>query len=300
MERFDGSFPMDRFRWIVSDEERMTQIRLAAMIAVLMAARTLSAGIEYQFRQIRRSEVETVPSLDITGKAVIDGDRSRVDFMGGTPYTPGTYVISLDGARSLTFVDPAHKTYAEVNLAGLASTDGSARIDVANLKSHLQSLSDHPVFAGLPTDHTRLTVKYDITMNVGNLALKQKVETIIDKWTTSAFGDINDTFLASGSLHTGNPKLDEIVDAETTRIKGLPLRQVVQVITTSENSRLGGSQLKFSPTRRQTTELVVNSVQSKTIAPNAFQVPLTYTKTDTQKRGEDTPVKMLSLEPSGE
>ena len=278
----------------------MTQIRLAATIALLLVAHTASAGIEYHFRQIRRSEVETVPSLDITGRAVVDGDRSRVDFMGGTPYTPGTYAISVDGARNLTFVDPAHKTYAEVNLAGMASAVGSARIEVANLKSNVETFGDHPVIAGLPTDHARLTVRYDITMNVGTLALKQKVQTIIDKWTTNAFGDVTDTFLASGSLHTGNSQLDEILDAETTKIKGLPLRQLVQVITTSQNPGLGSSQLKLSPTRKQTTEMVVSSVESKTVAPTVFQIPVTYTKTDTQKKGEETPVKMLSLEPSGE
>ena len=278
----------------------MSQIRLAVTVAILLGARIVSAGIEYQFRQIRRSEVETVPSLDITGRAVVEGERSRVDFTGGTPYTPGTYVISLDGARSLTFVDPAHKTYAEVNLAGLASAVGAARIEISNLKSNVETLGDHPIIAGMPTNHARLTVKYDITMNLGTLALKQRVQTIIDKWTTNVFGDVNDTFLANGSLHTGNPRLDEILDAETTKIKGLPLRQVVQVTTTSQNSRLGSSELKFSPTRKQTTEMVVSSVESRPIEPSAFQIPVTYTKQDTQKKGEETPVKMLSLEPSGD
>jgi hypothetical protein len=278
----------------------MSQIRFAAGVAVLLVAQTVTAGIEYQFRQVRRSEVETVPSLDITGKAVVEGERSRVDFTGGTPYTPGSYVISVDGARNLTFVDPAHKTYAEVNLAGLAGAVGAARIEITNLKSNVENLADHPTIAGMPTNHARLTVKYDITMKIGTLALKQKVQTIIDKWSTNAFGDVNDTFLASGSLHTGNSQIDEILDAETTKIKGFPLRQLVQVTTTSQNSRLNSSELKFSPTRKQTTETVVSSVESRAIAPSAFQIPATYTKQDLQKKGEETPVRMLSLEPSGE
>jgi hypothetical protein len=277
----------------------MSQIRLAASVVVLLVAQNVAAGIEYQFRQIRRSEVETVPSLDITGRAVVDGERSRVDFMGGVPYTPGTYAISLDGARSLTFVDPAHKTYTEVNLAGLASSVGAARIDIANLKSSVETLADHPVIAGMPTDHARLTIKYDITMNMGTLALRQKVQTVIDKWTTKAFGDVNDTFLAGGSMHTGNVQLDEILDTETTKIKGLPLRQLVQVITTSQNARVGNSELKFNPTRKQTTEMIVSSVTSKAIDPNAFLVPINFTKADSQKKGDETPVKMLSLEPAG-
>jgi hypothetical protein len=277
----------------------MNPIRLTATLTLLLAASNLTAGIEYQFRQIRRSEVETVPSLDITGRAIVDGERSRVDFTGGSQYIPGTYAISVDGSRSLTFVDPAHKTYTEVNLAGLASAVGAARIEIANLKSTVETLGDHPIIAGLPTNHDRLTIQYDITMHMGTLALKQKVQTIIDKWTTAAFGDVTDTFLGSGSLHTGNPQLDEILDAETMKIKGLPLRQLVQVITNSQNTHLGTSQLKINPTRKQTTEMVVSAVESKTIAPSSFQVPESYTRRDTLKKGEETPVKMLSLEPSG-
>ena len=65
-------------------------------------------------------------------------------------------------------------------------------------------MADQVNIAGFPTEHYRMVMSYDITVAFGSMPLTQTVKTTIDKWTTNAFGDVGDTFLASGALHTGN------------------------------------------------------------------------------------------------
>jgi hypothetical protein len=203
----------------------------------------------------------------------------------------------------MTFVDPSRKSYVEVNAASVASSIGARKITIANKKTDLTKMPDQTTIAGFPTEHYRLVMSYDITVNFGTLPLTQSVKTTIDKWTTTAFGDVGDTFLASGALHTGNPDLDAIVSAENTNIKGFALRQVVSVTTINNRAAANAdSQLHINRTVTQTSELVVTSIQpTAKVSLATFVVPLTYHKAgpvqdDTQK----SPMQTLSMEPSGQ
>jgi hypothetical protein len=275
---------------------------LIAVLLLLIAAQTASAAIQYEFRQTTASDLESIPSTDCVGRAIIEGDHSRVEFLSGNAYPPGTYIIATNGSRTMTFVDPSRKSFVEVNAASVATSIGARKITVANKKIDVTKMADQTSIAGFPTDHYRLTMSYDITVAFGNLPLTQTVKTTIDKWTTSAFGDVGDTFLASGALKTGNPDLDELVSAENN-IKGFALRQVVSVTTINNHAPIRGeTELRVNRTVTQTQELLVTSIQPRAaINVATFAVPVTYHKAgpvhdDTQK----APVQVLSMEPSGE
>src|ERR1051325_8204769 len=96
------------------------------VVGVVLMVRTATAGVEYESRQTMHSDVEAVPSSDFGGRAVIDGDRSRVDFLSGTAFPPGTYVILSDGARTQTWVDPSKKSYVQIK-SGSAGPGPRAR-----------------------------------------------------------------------------------------------------------------------------------------------------------------------------
>jgi hypothetical protein len=278
----------------------MKWVGLVIALLVLGTVQAASAAVQYEFRQTTHSDLQSMPALDMTGRGVIDGSRSRVDFLAGTGYPIGTYVITTDGSKTLTFVDPAKKTYVDVNAAGVASALGSARISIANKKLSLTQLDDHPVIAGLPTDHYRLTIKYDITVAFGTIPLTQTVNELIDKWVTQALGEVGETFLASGGVRTGNPDLDDLVDTENNKIKGFALRQTISVTTLNENSGSQASKIQLNRSLTQTRELVVTSIEPKArIAPDLFVVPATYHKPDPVR--DDTqkaPMQILSLQPS--
>ena len=274
-----------------------------ALLLLVITAPAASAAIQYEFRQSSSSDLESMPASDCVGRAIIDGDRSRVEFLSGNTYPPGTYIISTNGSRIMTFVDPSKKSFVEVNAASVTTAIGTRKIAITNKKIDLTKLPDQTTVAGFPTEHYRLIMSYDITVNFGNLPLTQTVNTTIDKWTTSAFGDVGDTFLASGALHTGNPDLDDLMSAENSNIKGFALRQTVNVTTI--NNRVpqnSTSQLKVNRTVTQTRDLTVTSIQpAATVSAATFIVPLTFHKAgpvhdDTQK----APMQVLSMEPSGE
>ena len=273
----------------------------AAMLLVFTAL-SASAAIQYEFRQTTSSDLESIPSTDCVGRAIIDGDRSRVEFVSGNAYPAGSYIIATNGSRSMIFIDPSRKSFVEINAASVASSIGGQKISIANKKiEEVVKMPDQTMVAGLPTEHYRLSMSYDITVTFGSLPLTQTVKTTIDKWTTSAFGDVGDTFLAGGALKTGNPDLDELISAENSRIKGFALRQVVNVTTINNHvPQNAETQLKVNRTVTQTRELMVTSIQPiAQLNVATFTIPVTYHKAgpvhdDTQK----TPVQVLSMEPA--
>jgi hypothetical protein len=272
-----------------------------AVMLLVITAPSASAAIQYEFRQTTSSDLESIPATDCVGRAIIDGDRSRVEFLSGNAYPAGTYIIATNGSRSMTFIDPSRKSFVEVNAASVASSIGARKITIANKKIDVTKMPDQATVAGIPTEHYRLIMSYEITVAFGNLPLTQTVKTTIDKWTTSAFGDIGDTFLASGALHTGNADLDDLISAENSNIKGFALRQIVNVTTINNRAPVNGeTQLKVNRTVTQTRELLVTSIQPVAqIGLATFTVPVTFHKAgpvhdDTQK----APMQVLSMEPS--
>lgn len=275
--------------------------KVVLAFSLIVAAHAAFGAVEYQFRQITSSDVENVPSGEFSGKGVIDGTRSRIDFLSGNAYTPGSYVITTNGSHNLVWVDPAKQAYVEVNAAGVATAVGAAKISVANKKVNLVQLEDHPQIAGLPTTHYRLTLSYDMTVSFGTIPVTQSISQIVDKWTTTAFESISENFLADGGVHTGNPDLDSLIDAETSRTQGFALKQTVSITTTSRNSEVAGSPLKVSRTRTVTREFTITSIEPKATVPaSTFIVPASFHKADPLHDDSQTPPRNLSLVPSGE
>lgn len=278
----------------------MKRITLAAML--LLAASASFAGVQYEFIQRTQSDIENIPSTDLSGRALIDGDRSRVDFItGSNSYPPGAYVISLNGSRTLTFVDPLMKSYTEVNAGAVAAAIGTSNIKIENMKSDVQKMDDHPVIAGASTDHYHLTITYDMTVVFGTKPLKQSIRTDIDKWTTLIYGDVQETFLANTAIKTGNPEIDQLIDFETMKIKGLPLKQVMKTMLTNLQGQAPGTKLGLANVRTLTREIVITSISEAKPDGSAFAIPINYKKADGEPaKAKQTQVQILSFDPPQE
>lgn len=272
--------------------------------ALLVAAvQGVFGAVQYDFRQITRSDFESMPATEESGRGVLDGDRSRIEFLSGNAFPAGSYMITTNGSRMLTFVDPTKKTYVDVNASAVASTIGMRQITISNKRVKVTQLDDHLVYAGFPTDHYQLTLDYDITVAFGSIPLTQSVHETIDKWVTQAFGDVGQDFLSSGAMRTGNPELDDLVSLENTKIKGFPLKQVTNISTTMHRENIPGSKLSdvFRPTRTQTKELTITSIAPMSSVPQSlFIVPAGYHKPDPMvDDSQKAPMQILSLQPSG-
>ena len=256
----------------------MKKTMLAALLTLL--AQSVWAGVQYDFVQNTQSDIEQIPPTHLTGRAVIDGDRSRVDFVGGNIYAPGAYVVSTNGSRTLAFVDPVSKSYSLINAAAIANAYGSQNVTVTNLKTHLETLPDKPVIAGVPASHYMLTITYEMTVRYGPLPLQQSVREDIEKWTTTRFGDVVTNFFAGGSIRTGNAELDKVIDAETTLIKGFPLRQKTLITTTNPRGTLPGTNIPLNNIRTQQSELQIQSIKPISAADSLFEIPASYQRVE--------------------
>lgn len=265
-------------------------------ISVLLAL-PCQAAVEYQFRQVTRSDQATVQTPEVTGRAIIDGDSTRVDYLSGSTFDTGTYLVARRDRGELLIINPKNKTYSVTQLSAVASSIGNRGIKIDNLKTDLRKMEGRPIVAGLPTDHYRLEATYDMTVAFGEIALTQKIQTIVDKWTTEAFGTAGDSLIVDEPLRTGNEQIDRLIEAETSRVKGLPLRQVVTITTTPSNVR-SNSQLKMNGRRRHVSEMIVTSIQARDVERSYFDVPAGFTKVQRVDTGSgDHAVETLSMEP---
>jgi hypothetical protein len=275
----------------------MKNILLA--ISLLLSVTGVQGAVQYEFRQTFHSDVDTMPSNDMTGRGIIDGDRYRVEFFSGTAFPAGTYVISNSSSQQI-WVDPSKRSYVEVNAGTVASAVGASRITISNKKTDLTKMADHPLIAGLPTEHYRLVLSYDIALPFGQIQLKQSVTTVIDKWVTMAYAGIAEAFLAGGGVHTGNPDVDDIFETENTKIKGFPLRETTEITTINANPRTPGSKLEMAQVHTQTRDLTITAIESKPeVSAAIFQVPMGFRKADPLR--DDTqkaPVHVLEMEPA--
>lgn len=269
-------------------------------VALLLMAHAAFAAIQYEFIQTSRSDSDVHPSTDFAAKAVVDGGRTRVDFISGNAYPPGTYAISNDALRKLFFVDPTQKSYTELSMLAIASAIGTSNIVISNFVPIVTKLEDRRQIAGLTAEHYRLTMTYDIAVTKKTVPLKQSVRTVIDKWTTLQFGDLAGSSLEVHLMQTGNANIDELISTEMTRIKGFPLKQTIQVTTMSPMRKpIPGSKLNLPASRTRTREVTVTAIREAPADPAIFNVPAEYRRIDFgAQQAPKSQMKVLSMEPA--
>jgi hypothetical protein len=267
--------------------------RLLVTLALALVTSPSFAAIQYEFTQKNTTDDEVQPTTDVTARAIVDGSRSRVEFMEGNLYPPGTYMIATDGARRLFFVDPVKEWYSEVNTAGAATALAASNIKIENFKTSVQTLPDTAKIAGIDAQHHRVSMSYDMTLTLKDIPLKQHIRTEIDSWTTDRFGTIDQSFLSTG-FRTGNPDIDQIIKAETSQVEGFPLRQVV-TIRTSYDLPIK-SNLKTPTTRTITRETWVTKIEETKAQASMFVIPATY-KPAAQPAAPDTTTQVLTFDP---
>jgi hypothetical protein len=276
--------------------KKLTMLTAAFALLAIPLAIPAYAAIEYDFSQRTTHEGAVIPSTELMGRAVLDGDKSRIDFTGGDVYPAGTYMVSIDGSRRLYFVDPEKKWFTEVNTSTISTAVAASNIDIANLKTELEKVGEKEIVAGVATDHYRMTITYDITVPWGSMPLKQSVRTVINTWTTDKFGDVAQLAF-NNSVPTGNPQIDKMVETETKRLHGLPMRQSVTITLNSMVGRPVNSELKLPATRTITRETWITRITERGAVQTAlFTVPKDYRRSESPDVPAP-PMQVLDLQP---
>ncbi len=261
-------------------------------LALAVCLSSVAAGaVAYDFRQTHRSDRQSGAPAEAQGRGVIDGDRSRVEFTGGNIYPAGAFIISTRGANRVTFGNPDTKSYSELNLTTLTTRLGSGSFEIRNVKTRVDQLPDHPTVSGFPTDHYRTETTYEITLRGTAVTLTQNVHSVVEKWTTSAFGDVAGSFVDLETLRTGNKEIDQLLENELSKIKGLPLRTITTVTTTG-----AGNLARSGAKRVQVSELLLSNVRIEPAADSLFEVPNGFMKAEGNS-ADQSRVHMLSMEP---
>jgi hypothetical protein len=99
----------------------------------------------------------------------------------------------------------------------------------------------------------------------------------------------------SNSVTTGNAKIDELISAETTKIKGFPLRQSVQVTTINNASQKPNSKLTLPTTRTKTRETTVTAITETASADDTmFRIPAGYSRNNYTEQVTKSQTQVLS------
>jgi hypothetical protein len=132
---------------------------------------------------------------------------------------------------------------------------------------------------------------------MGTLPLRRHVNTVIDSWNTSRFGDLSPDFItAGGTGATGNAELDKLFEAVKT--PGFPLRQTMTVKTQHNLPTNPKSEIQVAPVRTSVREMWVSSIRETRGEGISFTVPATYARADVP----DAPraaTKTLTFDPEG-
>lgn len=257
------------------------------LLALAVAGPLIGApgAIRYEFQQVRQFDSPNERNVFLVGTVVIDDGMTRTDYGPESSAGAGTWVISRRGGRDMIIVDPETKSYFVRQPLSFAEAMKTVNMELSKLKVDTRLIGSGPMLAGYPTEHHRITVTYDIAIQLGSIPLVQHVETVIDKWTTLAFGEIAPGNLLLNLPQIGDPTVDKIIEAENTGVPGFPLRQVTSVTTrVSDRHRTRSSKLEVERSRRQTTELRVTKIGRVDPDPSLFSIPAGYRKIENVAR----------------
>jgi hypothetical protein len=263
--------------------------------ALLFSATPLSAGLRYEFTKSVRTE-ETSTTTNLVARAVVEGEMSRLDVLAGNRYEPGSYIIT-HGDRRIYVVDPAKKSYVEYT-SNQNNPINPERVKIIDPKVTFTEIDEATptLVAGYPTRHFRLKLQYDITVLVGTITIRQNVETVIDKWMTTAFDSVISDYRDNlEDFKTGSPAVDTLLEAEATRFKGLALRERVEIVTRIEKKSRNVNN-NLPSTRKHTSEMVVTKIEQVQVSPNYFVIPVEYTKGSADK-APSTTTQYLTMQP---
>src|SRR3954454_3602530 len=248
-------------RRIIALERHMKTILYS--VVIVLAALHATAGITYDFRTVTTG----LQASDQQGHVSVDGANVRLEFQAGdgSLFQNGTVAISHNGGATLDVLDPAEKTFWELDVNSLTPAGLADMVKMANEKVNVRDAGDGAAIETFPTHDKVITARAD--MNIGNTP-GMRLELTMESWTTEKVPAAAATFLQRRLGSTGLPMIDKLIAAQSEQVKGFPLKQI-----TNMKVAQGGSTMI-----EMTSTTTVTNVKNAPVAAAMFNVPADYKK----------------------
>ena len=172
-----------------------------------------------------------------------DANKARVEFTEGHGPMAGEggYLITKDAGKTFYMVSPKEKTYTKWDMdamMGMAGAmGGMMKMQISDPKvEKLLDEAGEPLL-GYPTRHYKFHTAYRMSMNVMGFKNDMTIDKEEETWTTTKL-DIS----ALGAWFNQMPKtqnadLDKLVQAEKSKMSGLPLKMLTVQTTTDSQGK---------------------------------------------------------------
>ena len=251
-------------------------MKRAALIQLIFVCAPAFAGLTYK----AQSETTGLRNATIAGTVSVDGTHLRMDVAQGDNmiFKDNAIVLSNDGGKTMSILDPSTKTYYDLQLQDLLSSATSmlskmgdmVKVSFDNAHASVRDAGDGGRVEGFPTRKFILDATYDMNID----AMGQKITTHMsmntETWSTSELSADMSSFLQMRGMRTGIDVVDKLIEAQSNTMKGFPLKQV----STIKVSQGGGSDMTM------TTTATVTDIARKNIDASIFTMPGGYAKTD--------------------
>jgi hypothetical protein len=250
--------------------------RAAVFLVVLATAVSLTAGVSYEFKSV----TEGRGGGELSGIARVEGKNMRLEFASGdrVVFQNGSVVISKDGGRTMSILDTKKKSYYELSLEDTLNALGSVmnglggmfKMSITNPVVKVTEAGDGGAIEGYPTKKYVIDSSYDMLMSVMGMKNEMNVVSKTESWNTDKLDREAMSFVQQKGFKTGVEDLDKLIAAESTAIKGFPLKQVRTQTSTSKNGK----------STTNTTTTTISNVKKESVSDSEFEIPGDYKQVD--------------------
>lgn len=250
---------------------------MLVLIAIVLFAPFCFAGITYT--AVVKGEAPSGANSAVQNGTIhgwASGQSGKVEFIGNAnPMMPsGSYLITRDGGRTLTLVDPSRKVYSKFSVQSMLDATGGLMQSMKTLlKMNFESPKieklldeDGGLIAGLPTRHYKFRTTYIV--NTEYMGTPHRNITTLEEeiWaTTKTLDPAMGIWLRKDPAKTGDPELDALIASEINKIPGFPLKQITVTITESDGTR-----------QTFRNEMEVTRLTVRPVPLSVYQIPIGY------------------------
>jgi Domain of unknown function (DUF4412) len=245
------------------------------VVIVLAIVPSAFAGVSYKAQSITTG----IKNMTIIGTVAVDGGHMRMDVAKGDDmlFKDNSIVLSNDAGKTVSVYDPSTKTFFDLQLQDLLGNTSSMlknfgdmiKVTFDNPHVTVHDGGDGGTIEGFPTHKSVLDAQYDMNIDAMGQKMTTHMSMNTETWATDQLSSEMSSFLQVRGLRTGIENIDKVIEAQTSGVRGFPLKQVSVVRVSQQGNDL-----------TMTTTSTVTNVVKKNIEASAFAAPSGYTKTD--------------------